>query len=306
MNSFKFLSLTFCLLFFFLFINTIQAQYVIHQIEYNIPITAKMFPENKKFESNAGEAKYFLNLPEDKLKHDKNENKVSKSTIYLDGENFAVDNISPQGEKSSTITNSKKGMFYLVMWPRKTVMEMSTKDMEQMQKAAEVAGEKMTKKLSPELQKQMKEEEANKNSSSEPEVKYTGKDKNINGFECKQYLVEHGDNVMMIWATDDNKDLSQHVESATKKIKSLFPSSGEEEKDEWEALPGKIPVVVKTFNSDMNGSHIVVQEITKISKEKPPAEKFIPPGKAQGFTTRSMKDMIMQMKGMMNKGDKSK
>jgi hypothetical protein len=108
---------------------------------------------------------------------------------------------------------------------------------------------------------------------------------------------------MMIWATDDGKGLSKHVASATQKMKSLFPSSGDEEKDEWELLPGKIPIVVKTYNSSMNGSNIEIQEITKISKENPPAGKFTPPGKAQGFTTRSMKEMMMQMKGMTDHSD---
>ena len=288
----------------FLFLPTAHAQYVIQQTEYSIPITNNMWPQDKGFKSSTEEAEYFLNLPDNKLMGDKksggNEKKESNSTIYLRGNNFAVDSYSSKGEKSSTIVNADKGMVYLVMWPRKTVMEMSSKDMEEMQKNAEAAGKEMEKKLSPEMQKQMKEEEAEKKSQPGPEVKYTGKEKNINGFNCKQYLVEQGDNVMMIWAADDNEGVSKNIGNATQKMKSLFPSSGEEEKDEWELLPGKIPIVLKTYNSSMDGSHIEIQEITKISKENPPAGKFTPPGKAQGFTTRSMKDM---MKGMMNSGD---
>ncbi len=304
MKSFKILSSAF---FLFLFILPAQAQYVIQQTEYSIPVSDNMMPADKEFTNSTEEAEYFLNLPDNKLMPDKTKgsakSKVTKSTIYLDGNNFAVDSFSPEGEKSSTIANAKKGMVYLVMWPRKTVMEMSNKDMEEMQKNAEAASKEMTKKLSPELQKQMKEAEANKKSQPGAEAKFTGKEKNINGFNCKQYLVEYGDNIMMIWATDDSKGLSKHVASATQKMKSLFPSSGDEEKDEWELLPGKIPIVVKTYNSSMNGSNIEIQEITKISKENPPAGKFTPPGKAQGFTTRSMKEMMMQMKGMTDHGD---
>ncbi len=278
MKYFKFLLFVFLL---FLFLPPGHAQYVIQQTEYSIPITDNMWPKDKGFKNSTEEALYFLNLSDNKLTGDKkgggNEKKESNSTIYIRGNNFAVDSYSSKGEKSSTIVNADKGMVYLVMWPRKTVMELSSKDLE-------------------EMQKQMKEEDAKEKLQPGPEVKYTGKEMNKNGFNCKQYLVEQSDNVMMIWAADDNKGVSKNIGSATQKMKSLFPSSGQEEKDEWELLPGKIPIVVETYNSSINGSHIEIQQITKISKENPPAGKFTPPGKAEGFTTRSMK-------GMMNSGD---
>ncbi len=308
MKVLKTLSFILLLLYVVLFSDKAEAQYIIEQFEYSIYITPQMMPADKRFANQTEEARYFLNQPDNKFSPDNEREtgsyKITKSTIYLDGDNFAADNISSNGDKTSTITNANRGMFYLVSWPRKTVMEISTKDMEEIQKNAATSGKNSKKNLSPEADKETEKNEADTISQSDTAARFTGREINKNGFECKQYLVEQGDNIMMIWATDDNKGLSAHFESITKNMKALFPSDNDQEKDEWDLLPGKIPIEVKTFSRDMNGSHIDVQEIKKISNEKPRAERFIPPGKSQGFTTRSMKEMMMQMNDMSEDGTK--
>lgn len=302
MKVLKTLSFILLLLYVVLFSDKAEAQYIIEQVEYSIYITPQMMPADKRFANQTEEARYFLNQPDSKFSPDNGGEtgnyKITKSTIYLDGDNFAVDNISSNGDKTSTITNANKGMFYIVSWPRKTVMEISTKDMDEMQKNTEASRNEAKKKLSPEMREKMEEEEKNNTSVNEPKAKFTGNEKDMNGFHCRQYFVEQGDNIMMIWATGDNKGLSAQIEKLTSKMKALFPSENEQEKDEWELLPGKIPIEVKTFSSDMNGPHIDIQEIKKIIDKKPPAEKFTPPGKSLGFTIRSMKDMLMQMNSM--------
>ena len=261
-----------------------------------------MMPADKEFSSSTDVAKYFLNLPDSKLTGDKTAN-MSKTTIYLQGNNFATDDDSPDEGKTSTIINTNKGMFYMVSWPHKSVMQMSVKDMKEMQKKAIETQKEEMKKLSPKMRKQIEEDDANKKSQNGYKTKFTGKERKINGFDCKQYMIEHGEDVKMVWAADDNKGLGKHIESITNMMKSVF-TSGEEEKDEWELLPGKIPIEVRSFYSGMDGSQIVVGKIKKISEEKPPAGKFMPPGKDQGFTTRSLKEMMMQMQGNMKKQNK--
>ena len=302
MNLSKIPAYAIFLFFLFLFMNTLHAQYIIKQVEYKIPISSDMVPADKDFSNSADEAKYFLNLPDNKLDQKTNV-KTMDLTIFIDGNNLATENVSPGGEKTSTITNSKKGMFYMVYWPRKTVMEMSAKDAEDMQKKAKAASDEAMKKLSPEMRKQIQEEEAKKKSQPQYQTKFTGKEKNINGFDCKQYMIQQGDEITMVWATDDSKGLSKHIEGISQKMKSLF-DPGSTEKDEWELLPGKIPIVVRTYDNSMDGASIKVEEIKNISNKKPPAGVFSPPGKAQGFKTQSMKEMMMQMQHGMNGGDK--
>ena len=72
-------------------------------------------------------------------------------------------------------------------------------------------------------------------------------------------------------------------------------------KEEFQELvPGKVPIEVRTYQMDpMEGPKMDIQAITKISETKPAAEKFIPPGEAEGFTRSSMKEMMMQMMEMM-------
>lgn len=281
--------------------NTLNAQYVIQQTEYKIHVNPDMIPPNKNFNSSADEAKFFLNLPDSKLNKTGGE-KATKTTLYIDGNNIASESNSPESGKVTTITDAKKGMFYLVSWKQKTVMTMSTKDAEDMQKQAQAAKEQAMKKMTPEMRKQIEAAEAQKKSGPKYTIKATGKEKDINGFNCKQFIIQHGDDVTMVWAADDNKGISKRLKNLSENMKSIFKSP-DNEKDEWDLLPGKMPVEVRTYRSDMNDSYINVEEVKNIKHEQPPAGIFTPPGKAQGFTTHSMKDMMRQMQQSMKGGN---
>ncbi len=291
----------------FFMISFLQGQYIIEQIEYKLPLSYELLPQDTEFASSTEEAKFFLNLPETKIKEaaqrEGKEIKEQKSITYIDGDNVAVDIESEDG-KTTIILNSASGMIYYVIWPGKRVFEMSKKDMEEMQKTTEAATQKMLEQLPPEMREQAKTamEEEKKHKKSNRQLVATGKKAKKYGFDCEQYIMEGDEDVIMLWASDDVQGLAQKTQALSEKLSSIFPDEDEQEKDEWELIPGKIPVEVRTFRMDpMDGPTINIEAITKINKTKPAANKFIPPGKAEGFTRSSMKEMMMQM--MDNSGE---
>jgi hypothetical protein len=179
---------------------------------------------------------------------------------------------------------------------------MSTEDMEKMQEKAKAASEGMLKHLSPELREQAKAamESPEDQGQAQLEVRSTGKRMNRNGFDCEQYLIEKEEEVIAIWASDDLPRVAERVYRMAEQFAAIFPSDSDEDRDEWELVPGKIPIEVRTYRmSMMERPEIEIQAITGIKETKPPADKFTPPGENEGFTRGPMMEMMEQMMEMM-------
>ncbi|WP_461633034.1 hypothetical protein [Labilibaculum euxinus] len=273
----------------------LQAQYIIEQIEYEIPINYELVPADKEFEDAADEARFFLQLPESKLKDaaqkEYGDIEIIKSTIYIDGDNFAVESSSQEDGKTTVILNHNKGLIYYVLWSQKKIYEMSAEDMAEIQKDADAVMQKMMANLPPEMKEQ---------SQPAKQITATGRRMVKYGQRCSEYLLEDEQELMVIWASDDSMGLAKKAKSMSEKLAEIFPSMDEDEQDEWDLAAGKIPVEVRTFRLDaMDGAQMEIQAITRINQVNPPVEKFILPAEAVGFGRSSFKDMMTQMQQMM-------
>lgn len=298
----KLISRTLFVFVFFTFTTSLMAQYIIKQIEFEIPISFELIPEDIEFEEQEDETNFILNIPENKLKEaaiaEGREIKKEKVTIYLDGEDFAVETQSEEMGKVTMIFNTKKNVLYNIMWSQKKVIRVTAEDMEKIKEKSRVDTEKMLKNLLPEMRDQIKAEmdrEKNK-----PQVKYeaisTGKKMKISGFNCEEYRVNKDSDVIAIWATLDEYGLVKKVEQVSQKLDELFKSDDDEDVDEWQIVSGKIPIQVRTYTTStmMGEPTLIIKTITKIEKKKPSADKFKIPGVNEGFTQGSMMDMMMQ------------
>jgi hypothetical protein len=285
---------------------SLQAQYIIEQVEYEIPINYELLPEDKEFGDAADEARFFLQLSERKLKDAAQKEfgdiEMIASTIYIDGDNFAMESHSEEEGETTVILNHNKGIIYYILWSQKKIYEMSNDDVADIQKDTDAAMQKMMAQLPPEMQEQakmaMKNEQGRKQATKQ--IKATGREMIKYGQKCTEYLLEDDQEVMVIWASDDNMGLAKKAKSMSDKLDDIFPSMGEDEQDEWDLVAGKIPVVVRTFRLDaMEGAKMEIQAITRITKTKPPVEKFILPSEAVGFERSTFKEMMQQMQQMM-------
>ncbi len=284
-------------------VNYLKAQYIIEQIEYEIPVCYDLIPEDVEFEEPEDESNFFLNIPESKLKEaasaEGREIKEERSTIYIDGEDFAVETESGDMGKVTMVSDTKTGMIYLIMWSQKKVIEMKPEDMAKIEEKTKAATEKMLENLPLEMHEQVQAEmEKEKN---KPRVKYeakpTGKKMMLNGFNCEEYLITKEDEYITIWASGDKSEIVNEVDRISRKFDNLFRTGEDEEVDEWQLIPGKIPVQVKTYRSSMMTGEpsLTIQTITGIENRKPSADKFRVPGENEGFTKGAMMDMMMQM-----------
>jgi len=284
-------------------VSCVEAQYIIEEKDSRIPVNYDLLPEGKEFEDPADEAKYFLNLPEDKLRSEDLDIEETKSIMYLDAENFAMETESAEEGKVSSIFNGKQKTFYYVLWEQKRVFQMNDEDMKQVRKDVDAMKDRMMDGLSPEMRKQMEEQQNQEKQSGGVKIKATGKKMKIYGFDCLQYLVESEEEVKIIWASDDLPGLRKSYEKFMRQMTAIFPSEVEDEAGEWELIKGKIPVESRTMRNseDMMGiPEIEITAITKITRIKPPAEKFTPPSAADGFVYGSMKDLVSGMMQMIH------
>ncbi|MBN2596847.1 hypothetical protein [Labilibaculum sp.] len=280
----------------------LKAQYIIEQIEYEIPINYELVPADMEFDDVADEARFFLQLSDRKLKdaaqREYGDIETIASTIYIDGDNFAVESSSQEEGKTTVIVNHDKGIIYYILWSQKKIYEMSNGDMADIQKDADAAMQKMMSQLPPEMQEQakmtMKTEKGRLKTTKQ--ITATGREMIKYGQRCSEYLLEDDRELMVIWASDDSMGLAKKAKSMSEKLAEIFPSMDEQEQDEWELVAGKIPVEVRTFQLDaMEGAKMEVQAITRMTKTTPPAEKFILPAEAVGFGRSSFKEMMTQM-----------
>jgi hypothetical protein len=277
-------------------VGTTHAQYIIHQVEYDLPVSYELIPEDVEFESEDDEVAFFLNLPAEKLRSaaiaEGREISEQKTTIYIDGGNVAVESISDEMGRTTLVSDTKTGVLYYVLWSQKRVMEMKPGDMEKMrEKALENLPAEMREQARAEMEKETKRKPNRYN------ARPTGKKMNLSGFDCEQYLANTDEGMVSIWAANDRSGVVGEVDRASQKLEELFQTEEDDEVDEWDLVPGKIPVEVRRYSGVvmMEEPILRIQAITKIQKKKPSAEKFKVPGESEGFTRGSMMDMMMQM-----------
>lgn len=284
-------------------VNILKAQYIIEQIEYEIPISYDLIPEDTEFEGSEDESNYFLNIPENKLKEaaaaEGKEITEERSMIYIDGENFAVETESSNLGKITMVLDMKSKMMYLIMWTPKKIMEIKTEDMAKMKESAEAAAETVLENLPPEMREQAKAdmEKVKNKPKAKYEAKPTGKKSKLYGFNCEEYRINNNEEFIAVWASGEQSELVKAVDRISGKFNDLFKTDENEDVDEWQLIPGKIPVQVKTYHSAMTAEepNITIQAITRIENRKPPIDKFRVPGQAEGFTKGNMMEMMMQM-----------
>lgn len=283
-------------------VNYLKAQYIVEQIEYEIPISYDLIPEDIEFEAPEDESKFFLDIPDSKLKEaalaEGREIKEERSTIYIEGENFAVETESGEMGKVTMVSNAKTGMMYLILWTQKKVIEMKPEDLAKIEESAKASTEKVLENLPAEMREQVRAEmEKEKN---KPQVKYeakpTGQKMKLYGFNCEEYGIVKDGEFITIWASGDRPEIVNEIDRISGKFDEMFKTGEDEDIDEWQLVPGKIPVQVKTYRSDMMGEpSITIQAITGIENRKPSADKFRVPGQDEGFTKGSMMEMMKQM-----------
>lgn len=303
MNYSKILIGTIGVIFTITFNNSLLAQYVIEQVEQEIPISYDLIPDGAEFESLEDENNFFLNISESKLKKaaiaEGREIREEKATIYIDGNNFAVETVSDDMGKITMVSDAETGVMSTIMWEQQKVLEMSSGDMAAMEDKSKAMADKMLEKLPLDMREQViAEMEKEKNKS---QITYnarpTGKKKKLYGFDCEEYRVNNDEEVITIWASADKLGITKEVKRFSERFDKLFNTGDDEGFNEWELISGKIPIQVRRLSSSMEMGEpvVVIQTITKIDNKKPPAEKFRVPSEDEGFTKSSMMDMMMQL-----------
>ncbi len=286
----------------FLFFNgNLHAQYIIEQVSYSIPVSFELMPEEGEFEGSAEDAMYFFNIPLEKLKaaaiNDEYEIMEEVSTFYLDGNNFAVESNSPEMGRTSAVSDYVNETFYYIIWDKKTVLEMKAGEMQAYQEQSEAMAESMMESLSPEMRAQLEAMEESEGASSQAKLKATGNSAKKQGFNCQEYFMQDGNAYTLIWATKEFGDLAGTMKEMSEKMSSLFPESEDDSPDEWELVQGMIPIEYKyvLLEPDSFTPDLEINLIQKISRKKPPADKFHVPGEKEGFTRSSMEDLMKSM-----------
>ncbi len=282
---------------------SLQAQFIIKQVEYTVPISYSLVPEDAEFESEEEEALFFMTIPTEKLRQAAIEEglevNTDESTIYVDGDNFAVEDNSEMG-KMTAIFNAKDGVMYMVLWAQKRVMVMTAEDVKKMEEQANKAVEESIKLMSPEMQAQIRtamEQEKQQKPGAKLEANPVGKKMSINGFDCELYTIKKEEgNITGVWATRDDMKITGAAEKISEKISKIFNMGEDEETDEWSLVSGKIPVEVRKMEIDMSMEPTFnITSILKIERKTPPADKFYVPGEKEGFTHGSYSNMMKQM-----------
>ena len=292
------------IVFICLMTGSLQAQFIIKQVEYTVPISYSLIPEDAEMESEEEETMFFMTIPTEKLKQaaleEGREVDTNESSIYVDGDNFAAEDNSEIG-KMTVISNAKDGVMYMVMWAQKRVVVITAEDLKKMEEQANAAVEESIKMMSPEMQAQVRaamEQEKQQKSGTKLAANSTGKKMSINGFDCELYITKKEEgNITGVWAAPDDMKITAAAENISEKFSKIFNMGEDEETDEWSLVKGKIPVEVREMSQDMSMGEpsFSITSIQKIERKTPPADKFYVPGEKDGFTHGSFSDMMKQM-----------
>ena len=261
-----------------------------------MPLPFDLIPEDRDVESDIEAARILFRMPTQKLIQAARESgtavEMESSTIYIQGDRFAVESRSEDG-RFSAISDMVNQRMYLVLWDQKKVMVIGKEDLDQMKQKTNTAAQQALDHLSPEMRKQV--EAAMKNNMRQEDavsLRSTGKSEIINGFNCTQVIAETESGFQEIWAAEDQFGLSEKVGRFEAQMKQFMPSDEESDKDEWELVPGKVPVKVNTVSvPNFSNPRIKITTIESIQKKTVPPSKFIPPGEAEGFQHVTPADM---------------
>lgn len=285
----------------------LQAQFIIEQIAYDIPINHQQVPANKDFTNVTDKAEFFLQLSESKLKNldagKKNGGiKVYPSTIYIDDDNFTLDGVVKGEGKISMIYNHNENILYVVSWTEKKIRLFRNGDMAGIQNDMEAKLQEELAQLSPEEQAQAKMamEMVKKMRKKQPQtttkITATGREMTKYGRKCNEYLLEDNQKSKVIWASEDNMGLAIKVKSMFTKLAQLIPSMNREKNIGLEWVDGNIPVVVCTLHPDaLDNTKMEVRANVKITQTEISADKFILPAETAGFKRISIKELKEQM-----------
>lgn len=285
-------------------LSFVKAQFIVNQIEQEIPFSYSLIPGDTEFESEEAEANFILKVPLEDLKNaalsDGQEIMEEKLTLYIEKDRFAAETYSDESGKTTMVSDASSGKITMIMWSQKKVVEINPEDMKQIEEQANQAMEDVIKDMPPEMQEQVRAEMMNEkggNTSSSYDVLPTGKKEEINGFPCEEYIIQAEEEYTSLWLANDNYGIYNAVKQISAKIEEIFEMSEDNGVDEWQIVPGKIPVQVRSFTYDMMmGDPIVsIQTITKIEKTNPPADKFRVPGEDEGYTKTTYIEMMQQL-----------
>ncbi|PKQ64856.1 hypothetical protein BZG02_03110 [Labilibaculum filiforme] len=300
--------------FMFGFSVLLQAQFIIEQITYEIPINHQLLPANKEFVNIADKADYFLELSESKLKDLDASKKVGDievylSTIYLDGENFSLDGVIEGEGKVTMIYNYSEGVFYVVSWGQKEIHEFTNEDIVGFQDNLDGLQNTMLAKMEEEIADLPPEEQAQVRMAMEMEMKREkklqptsikttamGREMTKYGRKCKEYLLENNKSSMVVWASEDTMGLTIMVKHMWEKMVQFIPRMNNAKDAGAVWVNGNIPVVVCTLQPNaLDGTKMKVKEITKITQAMPSADKFSLPAETVNFKRKTMKELMEQM-----------
>lgn len=312
MNKLRYLPLAILSLLVYTSLHAQPAQYIIDMEEFQVPEEVMWEVEADQDLEDSERAAFFASLPEDEyLKAAKTLGQLiefSKTTIYVDGNNFAAETIELQGKMTMIY---KDGLIYLVMWDKKKVIKTSKEDIEKARENAvgmmgkmqqnmpdmDAIMKSMPKDQQDKFKDAMKQLQKGKGmqpevSQEEPVVEKTGKKRTVLNTTAELYLAKTDQRTEGIWAID-NKALAQTYEKMAKEMQTASGMKDAGDIEEWKIAPGKFPAVTTTYEQSMLGrAFIGVQRCTRIQNAPPPKIKFVPPGKEQGFSEGSLSDTM--------------
>lgn len=292
-----------------------QAQFIVEQITYEIPMNDQLVPPNKDLSNPTEKARFYLQLSENKLNDNHTETtegiKTYASTLYMDGENFTNEGLIKDSGKVSIIYNHSKNLLHIISWDQKEIHVFSPEDTADFDKNMEAQRQEMEAQMPPEMQemlaqmppemqekaKMLMENRMDMRMPQTPkQITATGREMTQYGRTCHEYLLKDNQTLKVIWASDDNMHLFEMVKSMFGKFTKFVPEMNEGKNNGSEWVDGKIPVVVCTLKPNtLDDTKMEVRAITRITQTTPPAEKFVIPAEAAKFKQITFKELISDM-----------
>lgn len=320
MNLFKIAALAFLLL-ACQTVQPVSAQYILEMEEFEVPEDLLWALGNDEgLEDPEERIAFFASLPESEYLRKAEVEGItlekSTSTIYVDGNNFAAERRAPD-EGKMTFIYLENGDIYMVMWNKKKVIKTSQEEINQMKKDATAMisqaqqnmpdMDALLSKYMTEQQKQQMQEAMDKlkgmgqgtpDQTPQVTIERPGTKRKLLGTEAELYIAKAGTKVEGIWAIDNDRALAAKFREMGENMTAAFEMEGMQEIKEWEIIPGKFPASKTTVEMGMWGGRLRVDidYCTSIKREPPPPDKFVPPGKDEGFTQGTLLDLMPGMK----------
>ncbi|MFO7459812.1 MAG: DUF4412 domain-containing protein [Desulfatiglandales bacterium] len=198
------------------------------------------------------------------------EPEVFTQTLYIKGSSMRMDFDAGEEEKAFMVLDAEKKVMRNFFPDRKTYLEMSFEEMEQMGRGIS----EMQREIGPGMQVEM------------GELKKTGQKKKINGYMCELYTQQAGDYTNEYWITKEvtMKQLMGELEDS---MKALSDRSG---LGAWQEPFMKIdgfPILTITRNEYGTNQN----EVIKIEKKGLSNELFALPA---GYQKQSLREMMNQ------------